>query len=1616
GVNDPDGKPVVLKVAREKKDEYNELISREFQILAQFKHPNIVPVFDYDITDDGRAYFILEYITGKSINKCFKDFSEDFIAVIIQVINGLGAFHNKGFIHSDLKPEHILYNINKKKAVLIDFGFAQLRLAESGITGQDVKLAGTMGYIAPEVIKGIGIDQRSDLYSLGVIIYEILSGKKIKDTFEPIKGIPEQINNIIARLMSKEPAIRPTIPELYQIFSKYLGTIKVEMPEYQVKLPQTGFVEIPEIAERLSSAKAEAIIITGDTGAGKTRLLQEMKFRYLIKGYSVLFYLAREKTRFHESLQTFIHSKKLDISHKEDLGAGAQAGKFQIYEEITEDLIKYAKDRDVIIMVDDLNDLSDYELGLFRYIGYGLKDSNILLIGASQSSERINNLGFKTLSLRPFSEDETQELLEKTFFEISPAKKSTKSKSISDFTQWLHKESGGNPLFIVETLKTLYENKIIYYRANAWHIKIDLLKKIVIPKKLDDLLETRLKTLNDEELTILKILCLTNYPLEPSIISLILESDINIGIEHLKDLGLLKEEIINNRRVIIIANQILIYIIKKIINRKEKQLLSKALIKTIENTLSGDKDYVPILAQLCDEVKEINKAYNYFQSAAENAEAIYDYDAALEYYDKLAEYSKNINIKKYPELLAKIGDLNRILGNNKLAIDYYNKALKSKTKKILTKTYSGLGQIHTTMGKHNDAVEYFQKAMQIIEHKTTDYIKTANRLGYVLTSLSKFKDAETIFNKSLLLSKEIKDTKTEAKTLYYQASIEWFRTNFDKGIKKAQPLLQFCEANKLPEEYALCADLLSLFYQQKGNTERAQEYLDYAIDGFRQIKRTDGLCTAMNNKALLNFRKGAILNAKALYEEALIRGRQIGNRNVQYIALTSLANISDDLGRFEDAIVFHKKSIEINPDSVQSNYANYGIAMVFYKKGEIDKAKSIFEQKFKVKKEILYYHGLAMVNMVMGKIEQADEFLNKGLNLIKTENPDISTKIESFLKVTQFYYEKGDFNNSLNFSKKIMELTNPLSKDHNIASAFLKINNFNIKSINKIDIIQETKRLKEIGCIYDYAYVKKLQIESMINTDIKQDEIKNIIEELSAVQEVFESLGANLELNRAKKLQEKLYPIIVKDYSQRVISVQYLETFSNLAELISNNLGDEDFLQNTLDLIIQATNAERGALFIKTAKGMEFSAGRDIDRTTIKDASELSKTAIKEINKDRIVFSQDALSDPQFNIKKSVMLNQIRSLLCIPLSVSANVIGAIYLDSRLATGIFGSQDKNFLLTISRILASVIEKSIAFRAMTEENILLKTNIIKEIGSGYMLGKSKKMKGIYRLIDSVAKTNSPVLILGETGTGKGMIARLIHIKSKRKKQKFLTINCGTIPETLLESELFGHKKGSFTGAINDKKGLLEEAQGGTIFLDEITNTSPSFQAKLLEAIEDKIIRCVGETQTRKIDVRFLFATNKDLEIEVEENRFRKDLFYRINVFGIEIPPLRERVSDIPVLANFFSNKCAKEMNKDIKGFTPEAIQRLKEYFWQGNVRELQNVIERAVILAKGQLIATHDLGFEKIRDTKSISLKEIKKEAIIEALNVSNWNITKAAKYLDVTRRTIYKYIKTYNIQP
>jgi transcriptional regulator with PAS, ATPase and Fis domain len=294
----------------------------------------------------------------------------------------------------------------------------------------------------------------------------------------------------------------------------------------------------------------------------------------------------------------------------------------------------------------------------------------------------------------------------------------------------------------------------------------------------------------------------------------------------------------------------------------------------------------------------------------------------------------------------------------------------------------------------------------------------------------------------------------------------------------------------------------------------------------------------------------------------------------------------------------------------------------------------------------------------------------------------------------------------------------------------------------------------------------------------------------------------------------------------------------------------------------------------------------------------------------------------------------------------------------------------------------------------------------------------------LIEQVAPTKSNVLILGESGTGKSLVAELIHKNSPRRDGPFISINCAAIPETLLEAELFGYKKGAFTGAVADKKGLIELANGGTLFLDEIGDLPLGLQAKLLKFLETYEFIPLGDVQKKKVDIRLISATNKNLEELIEEGKFREDLYYRLSVIELKIPPLRERKEDIPVLVYYFLEQASKQHNKKIKGITNEALSYLLNYDWPGNVRELRNVIERAVILARDEYILPHDLPEKIIKSSpspeigvgKSLkeAIEEYEKTIILNTLKFCNYDKERAAKILDIDLATLYRKLKKFGI--
>jgi DNA-binding NtrC family response regulator len=345
--------------------------------------------------------------------------------------------------------------------------------------------------------------------------------------------------------------------------------------------------------------------------------------------------------------------------------------------------------------------------------------------------------------------------------------------------------------------------------------------------------------------------------------------------------------------------------------------------------------------------------------------------------------------------------------------------------------------------------------------------------------------------------------------------------------------------------------------------------------------------------------------------------------------------------------------------------------------------------------------------------------------------------------------------------------------------------------------------------------------------------------------------------------------------------------------------------------------------------------------------------------------------------------------------------------------------------IDEELTMAIERALNQRRVLEENKTLKAQLDLRFGMENIIGHDHRMRRIYDMIDSVADTRATVLITGESGTGKSLIARAIHRRSGRRDKSFVEVACGALPETLLESELFGHVAGAFTGATSDKQGKFKLADGGTIFLDEVATASPGMQVKLLRVLQDLEFEQVGGTKTFKIDTRVILATNEDLGRAVAEGRFRQDLFYRINVINVELPALRDRISDIPLLADHFLRQVCEDSGKHVSGFTEEAMAALQRYRWPGNVRELENVMERAVLLGKGATIGMEDLPtavvaaaparIEPAGQSLKKALQDPERQIILDVLEANQWNRQATAEALGINRTTLYKKMKRLGLE-
>ncbi len=1688
-------------------------LSQEFFYLSQINHPGVVAVHDYGRLEDGRPYFTMEFVPGVPINRYFAGgYSPELLDVILQVLLALDAIHARGFVHCDLKPAHLLVcdGDGKVKVKLLDFGFAE-EMCLSGST----EARGTPGYVAPEVMKGVGADARADLYSLGMVIYETITGttpgkgigmlewlkRQEEGNFHPPRffdpEIPEAVDRVVMELLNPDRSRRP--PSARAVIEALAGenAFAGELPYLRRDILVPGFVGRAEILKELkalvpaaASGQARVVCISGDRGVGKSRLLAEFKFYAELEGATVFSFepgaLGARSQSLLEVLVNLLkgYGEKLELEMPE--GAGSEV-KYQLFEAVTQRLKALAQSHRVrhslVLIVDDFELFEPTSIEFLRYLTLSVETDRLLLVIAGLKERRfleiIEELAtrshFRHFSIPPFNSQELRELVLSLLVRVN---------DLDLLVTWLGEFTGGNPLWVVETIHALVEAKVLQRQSAGWQLDCERLRAFRPPASITDTVKHRLELLTAEEIRVLEIGAAAGGPFTLEFLRAGLNIEEKVlfnAVQRLKALGFLRPFralALPDKECAavgwVLSSKVLEAAVTERLTIEQRRENHRKVALTLELIYPERIDELVFdLAHHWTQAGVKDRAFEYSLRAGRKARALLLFEQALVFYENALALSAGlVSLRERVELMEQTGELRELTGRFTEAIDLYRQGmgmvvaetgartaeseLLSRDKKLLARFLRRLGLLNQKQGMAEEACNLLSQALRLEgEAITLDRVRLLADLGWSLCALGNFAKAEEVLTSALQLAEKLRSAdiaganQLVALILYYFSVLAWSRFDFVLALQLAERSLEVYERFEDNIMSATVSQFIATLYLRRAENQKAKEFYQRALVRQRRCGSVYYLLFSLHGLGIINFDEGDWDRAQELFSEGLRIAERIGNLRHHLDLLICLGAVSETKGNWQEAQGFYDRALTIEkragdtlPVSLRTAlFVN--AALLKAKQGDLSAAEDYLNQAQAVAGEckdpdIVYELRRAQATVALRgeRFPRALESLVAGFQAVRMDK-DWRRLVNLYTLAGELRLATGDYFRAEFDANRALTLLKeyPSSLEYAIALRIAGRARCGLNRLEKglTEIRRSIELLRGLGVKYELALsllasgtavfagagAAGLKMP-MPGRQMSREEFNEIKENLKEAKGIFERLGAKIELQKAEELlnaMESVFGMIELKGQERS---EYLRVFYQLSELINLGLERDDFLERVLDLVLTVTRAERGLIFLYQKNRLVPVAARDIDHQTLTDAESVSHSVLRKVKRRGEPFiSADALVDPRLNSFDSVVLNKIRSLLCVPLVVDQRVIGTIYLDSRITSHLFVEEDRNLLIAVANLLAATIDRSTVFRQFQEELAGLREDILVDAATGLFLGRSKRMRQVYDIIDRIAPTDCTVLLTGETGTGKGVIARLIHQRSGRKDNKFVAVNCGTLPETLFESELFGHVKGSFTGAIKDKMGLFETAHGGTIFLDEITNTTLTIQAKLLQVLEEKVIRRVGDTEPRMVDVRLICATNKNLAEEVKAGRFREDLYYRMNVVQIEVPPLRERASDIPHLSNYFLQSYCAQLNKPLIGFEDDVIRAFTQYSWPGNVRELQNTIERAVIMTQNRKITLEDVGApftEILTQQGSLGGKRrvIDKTQVVQALKESGGNITKAAQILATHRRQLQRLIKRYQI--
>ena len=1661
-----------------------DAISREFSFLRRLNHPNLVRVLDFGILEDKNKLFLVEeWVEGQDLYSDTREMGvREILNLIVDLSKTLQYIHMRGVVHGNLNPSNaILTKSDGEKPRLRLFDFGLSRWIKNFVYKNE---NGVLAYTAPEVLLGQQATAESDLYSLGILTYQLLVRrlpfedddpgfliqKHLQGSVDlrPVERLKrgDDLSRLLSELLDKDRKKRPGSGE--EVARRLCDVLGQNGSEKRVKELEGCFSTaqfvgrekemrlLQERADRVGeSGRGWTVFIAGEAGLGKTRCMEEFRGWALMKGWRVIEGTCGvNKEGSYGPYRQILSMTEIvggeEIFRFNGAPPSAESGPFESSSEyatgqfrdlLTRELVRRLTTQPTILLLHDFHLADEATSTVLDYLSSDIRAHTLLMCVSYRSNEETRRpLGKvielstrqqrgEVLTLEPLSKAHVGELVASMLG--APELKET-------LGSWIYKSIGGNPFFVEEMLKHLLEQGVLRRKLGRWDFAGKDLKDLEVPAGVGIVLRRRLDELSPSAIQLAGWLALINRPVTKALLISIVPKNAEETAEALMELvhrQMVLIETIGSSESVEFRHALIKEVIRGDLPIRKRRKMHGRIAEIIEQEC-GIEGHLQELATHYMEAMMGNTSVRYALAFAVKARAEYAHESALRCFEYILRNRGSLTREELCIAAIDASDTMCAIGLAKPAISLLESEIgrnrlvgldiKARMFMQLAISYQHLGDFNMQEACCKKGLNLYRKRSDSGPNLIRAMLWT--ELAFGATLQCNLKRGLMYLNKAFSSFPKQDNVALAGRMQNIAASLYRVTCNLYEALTAAEKAALVLR--KSGESALACSahSTLGAILMALGRFSVAIENHHKAVALSDKSRSVILKSQALGNLAECLCRMGRIDDAVVVADQASESVSESNNPAIRDAFSAILAEVKLEANEFQKACEVLNQLCFESPNDLTSytlGHAHYIASSLYFRLGKFNTALKHIDRLNCIEstKGPLYERELA--EALKARISFEDGATSNALVKLFQLDKKVAKKGWPYqicvikLHIVEMLISQRDYKQALVFASKALKLADkmeciPLMSHGHLLRGIIWLRKAQLK----------------------YAYNQNVQVEGNID---KNHLIGKAIKELQTSHQIIKSFGhcdiawrAHYELSMLYKSLGEYIPSLDHAkiaYSQlckleKNVPKEMLHCFhiafnrglakSELTELIRESselvsgvnaaatvtgfnessriilrasaaVNSSHELNPLLDVILtqllNAVDVERAFIFLadETKKILKLSMSKASNKKVLTGTESINHRILETVFQQGDPFvSANTGMDPRLIAKSRLTTETEGILLCAPLKVSGRVLGVLYADHASPVGFLSEWTINLFAAFSNLAAMAIDNAIAHQYLIKEKSELE-QYFHQARDPYpeIVGKSALIEMLRDRIGLVAASPLDVLITGESGTGKELVAHAIHRTGRRKSRVFIPVDCGSLSDTLAEAELFGYRKGAFTGATESRQGLFESANGGIIFMDEVSNMPFKLQAKLLRVLQEREIRRIGETMPRKIDVQIIAATNKDLCDEIETGQFRKDLYYRLKLMEVRVPALREHPEDIPLLIEWFFKQRAEMEGGRIKMFGKEAMEYLKKYAYPGNVRELKNTVESTYYTTAGSIIGASQLPLEYRR----INSREVGSESII-----------------------------------